>query len=54
MGWGVTGVPFLVMVLLGFLAYADGIAILAVIPHWQSDIPSVFHALRIRRSATAG
>ena len=54
LGWGVTGVPFLVMVLLGFLAYADGIAILAVIPHWQSDIPSVFHALRIRRSATAG
>lgn len=50
LGWGITGVPFLVMLLLGFVAYADGIAILSLIPEWQSDIPSAIHAARIRRS----
>lgn len=49
LGWGIIGVPFSIMVVLGLIAYADGIAILSIIPRWQSDIPSAVHAMRIRR-----
>ena len=48
-GWGLVGVPFTVMFVLGIVAYVDGLVILALLPRWQSDIPSLFHAAKIRR-----
>lgn len=50
-GWGLAGIPFVVMFVLGIVAYVDGLVILALLPHWQSDIPSLFHAAKIRREA---
>ncbi len=32
----------------GFLANAEALAIKAILPTWQHDVPSLFHALRIR------
>ena len=34
----------------GMVAQADTLAITFVLPAWQSDVPSVWHALRIRRA----
>jgi phosphatidylglycerophosphate synthase len=33
---------------LGFLADSEGLLISIVLPRWKNDVPSVFHALRIR------
>ena len=37
----------------GIIAQADTLAITFTLPRWQSDVPSVFHALRIRRGAVS-
>lgn len=34
---------------LGILADLEGLAISAVLPHWRADVPTIAHALRIRR-----
>lgn len=43
------GFPFYLTLLIGFLAYIDVILIIFLLPNWQHDIPSFYHALEIRR-----
>lgn len=38
-------------VLLGIVADLEGLAISLVLPAWQPDVPSLVHALRIRRAS---
>lgn len=36
-------------VLFGLLSHAENLAITLILPRWHHDVPSVFHALRLRR-----
>ncbi|MBI3544425.1 MAG: CDP-alcohol phosphatidyltransferase family protein [Deltaproteobacteria bacterium] len=47
--FGSAGFTFYLMVALGILANTEVILILLILPQWQTDIPSSYHALRIRR-----
>jgi phosphatidylglycerophosphate synthase len=49
LGWGWAGWLFDVMFVVGVIADLDVIAITLLLPSWQSDIPSSYHAWRIRR-----
>ena len=40
-------------VLVGIVADLEGLAISAVMPRWQSDVPTIVHAWRLRRKAQA-
>lgn len=48
-GFNYTGFPFYLMAAIGFLAHIDVILIILLLPKWQHDIPSFYHALKIRR-----
>jgi len=43
------GFPFYLMAVVGFFAHIDVILIILLLPKWQHDIPSFYHALKIRR-----
>ena len=50
MGFGVVE-PFVAStVVLGLIAQVEGLLISVVLPVWTHDVPTVIHALRIRRS----
>lgn len=48
-GFNYAGFPFYFMAVIGFLAHVDVILIILLLPNWQHDIPSFYHALKIRR-----
>ncbi len=48
-GWGYAGVTFALAIYWGFFSQADVILILLLLPHWQNDIPSAYHAYLIRK-----
>lgn len=48
-GFNYAGFPFYLMAAIGFLAHIDVILIILLLPNWQHDIPSFYHALKIRR-----
>jgi CDP-diacylglycerol--glycerol-3-phosphate 3-phosphatidyltransferase len=48
-GFGVTGALFTAMIIVGVVADAEVIAITLIIPRWTHDVPSVYHAWRLRR-----
>lgn len=46
--WGQAG-PFMwLMVVLAWISLLEGIAITLILPRWTHDVPSVWHALRLR------
>lgn len=46
--------PFLwLAILTGILSNLEGLAIKLVLPKWQHDVPTVWHALRLRRTTGA-
>ncbi len=49
LGWGTAGVLFGVMVGVGLLAQADCLLIGLTLRAWERDVPSCWHALRLRR-----
>jgi phosphatidylglycerophosphate synthase len=49
--FGFTGVAVLSAIYVGIIADLEGLAISIVLPRWQADVPSFFHALRERRNA---
>jgi len=51
---GMAGWPVWVTVGLGILADLEGLAISAVLPRWQNDVPTLFHALRLRDAIRNG
>jgi CDP-diacylglycerol---glycerol-3-phosphate 3-phosphatidyltransferase len=48
-GFGVTGWLFTAMIIVGIIADAEVIAITLVLPEWVHDVPTVYHAWRLRR-----
>jgi CDP-diacylglycerol--glycerol-3-phosphate 3-phosphatidyltransferase len=58
MGFGVSQPFVAIAVLLGLIAQLEGLAISVVLPVWTHDVPTLIHALRIRKTsagtATAG
>ena len=48
-GFNQAGFAFYLTVVLGFIAHVDVILIILILPKWQYDVPSVFHAWKIRQ-----
>lgn len=48
-GFGYFGITFKVAIFLGILSQLDVIAIILILPKWQNDIPSSYHAYLIRK-----
>ena len=53
-GVGHFGLLFGLAIGAGVIAGLDGIAILALLPAWKSDVPSAFSARRMRREQSGG
>jgi CDP-diacylglycerol--glycerol-3-phosphate 3-phosphatidyltransferase len=53
MGFGVSRPFVAIAVLLGLIAQLEGLAISVMLPVWTHDVPTLIHALRIRK-ASAG
>ncbi len=53
--WFVTGIGalFTAALVVSLVSVAEQLAITALLPHWQADVPTVVHALRLRRAAPA-
>ncbi len=45
------GALFTAAVVVSLVSVAEQLAITALLPHWQADVPTVVHALRLRRAA---
>jgi CDP-diacylglycerol--glycerol-3-phosphate 3-phosphatidyltransferase len=50
LGFHTGGVFLWLAILTGIVSNLDGLAIKFVLPQWQRDVPSVIHALRLRRT----
>jgi CDP-diacylglycerol--glycerol-3-phosphate 3-phosphatidyltransferase len=48
-GFQQAGWAFYLTVVLGFVAHIDVILIILILPKWQYDVPSSFHAWKIRK-----
>lgn len=48
-GFQKTGWPFSLTVILGFISHVDVILIVLLLPKWQYDVPSSYHAWKIRK-----
>jgi CDP-diacylglycerol--glycerol-3-phosphate 3-phosphatidyltransferase len=48
---GSDGLPVSLAIYLGIVSDIEGLAISLVLREWRSDVPTVFHALRLRRIA---
>lgn len=44
-----TGLPVLLAIYWGMFADAEGLLISAILPEWKNDVPTVMHALKLRR-----
>lgn len=48
-GFQETGWTFNLAVILGFISHVDVILIIVLLPKWQYDVPSFYHAWKIRK-----
>lgn len=48
-GFGTAGIAFYTAIVLGLISHIDRILITLLLPEWEHDIPSSYHAWRIRR-----
>jgi CDP-diacylglycerol--glycerol-3-phosphate 3-phosphatidyltransferase len=48
-GFQQAGWAFYITVILGFISYIDVILIILILPKWQYDVPSSYHAWKIRK-----
>jgi CDP-diacylglycerol--glycerol-3-phosphate 3-phosphatidyltransferase len=48
---GFTGPALAVAIYVGIIADVEGLAISLALPQWKSDVPSLFHALKVRYGA---
>jgi hypothetical protein len=46
------GIPVATAIFTGIVADIEGFAISIVLRHWKSDVPTIAHALRLRRLAS--
>lgn len=49
MGFGVSGWLFQLPIIVGILANLEGLAASLLLPEWTHDVPTVFHAYRLRQ-----
>jgi CDP-diacylglycerol--glycerol-3-phosphate 3-phosphatidyltransferase len=42
------GLPVTLAIYVGIIADIEGLAISLILPEWKTDVPTFFHALRIR------
>jgi hypothetical protein len=49
MGFGVTRPFVAITVVLGLVAQVEGLLISVVLPVWTHDVPTLAHALRVRK-----
>jgi hypothetical protein len=47
---GSSGAVVSCAIYLGIVADVEGLLISLVLPRWQADVPTLFHALRVRRA----
>lgn len=50
LGFHTGGVYLWAVIVMGILSNLDGLAIKTVLPEWRRDVPSIFHALKLRRA----
>lgn len=48
-GFNTAGIPFLIAIIFGLVSHFDRILILLILPEWAHDIPSMYHAILIRK-----
>lgn len=48
-GFNYAGIPFYTCIVIGLLSHLDVILIILLLPKWDHDIPSFYHALQIRK-----
>jgi phosphatidylglycerophosphate synthase len=48
-GFGYMGLPFMLAIIFAFISHLDVILIILILPKWQHDVPSSYHAFLIRR-----
>jgi phosphatidylglycerophosphate synthase len=49
---GISGIHFRIALLFGLVAHIDRVLIYALLPRWEHDIPSAYHALLLRQGKT--
>lgn len=47
--YGYTGLSTSLAIYMGVIADLEGLLISLLLPHWRNDVPTVFHALKLRR-----
>lgn len=46
---GRTGIPVYLAIYIGLLADLEGLLISIILPYWKNDVPTIMHALEIRK-----
>lgn len=52
LGWGIGGMLLKMALIIGIVSDFEGLAISMVLQRWAHDVPTIFHALRLREEAT--
>ena len=52
LGWSIAGLLLRATLIIGIISDLEGIVISAILPQWAHDVPTVFHALRLRSGAS--
>jgi CDP-diacylglycerol--glycerol-3-phosphate 3-phosphatidyltransferase len=50
---GSDGLPVSLAIYLGIVSDIEGLAISFVLREWRTDVPTIFHALRLRHTAAS-
>jgi len=51
LGWSIAGLLLRATLIIGIISDLEGIVISAILPQWTHDVPTVFHAARLRQEA---
>src|SRR3954464_2756071 len=54
LGFGITRAAVPLTVWLGIIAQIEGLSISVILPRWTTDVPTIFHAIQVRKVANAG
>ena len=52
LGWSIAGALLRMVLIIGIISDLEGIAISVVLPRWTHDVPTIFHAVRLRNFLT--
>lgn len=50
-GFNHAGIPFKIAITIGFIAHVERILITLILPNWAFDIPTVYHAYKLRKQS---